>query len=368
MTVPFVDLATQYQNIKHEVIGALESVMDGAHFILGEETDLFEKKFAGYCRAEQCVGVASGTEALHLTLRALNVGTGDEVITVANSFVATAFAISHTGASPVLVDVKPQDYTIDVDLIERAITSRTKAIIPVHLYGQPADMDEILAVGHEYGLRVVEDACQAHGAEYKGKRVGSIGDAGCFSFYPGKNLGAYGDGGAVVTNDAELAERVRLLRNYGQRTKNVHSEIAYNSRLDTLQAAILLVKLSHLDEWNEKRRMAAQTYEQSFSGIDAVLPSEKTAVRHAFHLYVIQHERRNELQEHLKEKGIFCGIHYPTPLNQQKPYRSARTVPSDVPICTKLSKKILSLPMFPELSEEQIHRVVEGIASFNGVQ
>lgn len=364
MTVPFVDLISQYKDICGEVIPAVEKVMSNAQFILGEEVDVFEKTFAGYCGADHCVGVSSGTEALHLALRALNIGPGDEVITPANTFVATAFAISYVGATPVFVDVKSSDYNIDVDLVERSISKRTKAIMPVHLYGHPADMDAILFLAQKYNLKVVEDACQAHGAEYKGRRTGPIGDVGCFSFYPGKNLGAYGDGGAIVTNEPELADTIRLLRNYGQRVKNVHEMLGYNSRLDTLQAAILLVKLGHLDDWNEKRRTAARIYGKLLSGCNIILPSENGNVRHVYHLYVIQHEQRDELLEHLKQKGIFCGIHYPIPLNQQEPYLYSKTFPYGVPIATDVSKKILSLPLFPEITEDQIHRVVEGIATF----
>jgi len=365
MNIPLVDLVTQYKNIHSEVLKVVEQVLSRGHFILGEEVNLFEAEFARYCGVKHCVGVASGTDALHLCLNALGIGPGDEVITAANTFVATAFAISYTGAAPVFVDVTRSDFNIDVNLIESAITERTKAIIPVHLYGQPADMDTILLLAQKYSLKVIEDACQAHGARYGDRPVGSIGDVGCFSFYPGKNLGAYGDGGAVVTNDAELADKIRLLRHYGQKVKNVHSVMGYNSRLDTLQAAILLVKLRHLEDWNEKRRAAARLYEELLSGNDILLPSEKTGVRHVYHLYVIQHERRDELVAALHDKGIIaCGIHYPLPLNQQEPYLTAKTVPEGVPITMDLSKKILSLPMFPEILKEQIEVVAEAIKSF----
>ncbi len=363
MKVPFVDLVTQYQNIRDEIIPALENVISKAQFILGEDIDLFEKEFARYCGAKHCVGVSSGTEALFLSLRALNIGVDDEVITAANTFVATAFAISHAGATPVFVDVKPTDYNIDVDLIESAITGRTKAIIPVHLYGQPADMDAIIALARKYDLRVIEDACQAHGAEYNGMRVGSIGDLGCFSFYPSKNLGAYGDGGAIVTNDAELADKLSWLRNYSQKVKNLHSELGYNSRLDTLQAAILRIKLRYLDDWTEKRRAVAKKYNKLLFGNYVVTPLEKPGVRHVYHLYVIQHKQRDELLEQLKQKGIFCGIHYPLSLNKQEVYLSVKTVPDGAPVSMELSHKILSLPMFPELTSEQIGYVVEKIKS-----
>lgn len=362
--VPFVDLVAQYADIQEEVLSAVEGVMSRGQYILGEHVEIFEREFARYCEVEYCVGVSSGTEALHLALRALNIGPGDEVITVANTFAATAFAVSYVGAAPVLVDVSPMDFNIDVDLIERAVTKRTKAIIPVHLYGQPADMDGVLEVAQKHGLRVIEDACQAHGAEYRGRRAGSIGDIGCFSFYPGKNLGAYGDGGALVTNSMKVAEQVRSLRNYAQRVKNVHDVVGFNSRLDTLQAAVLLVKLHRLDEWNKRRRASANLYTKLLSDSNVVLPIERADVKHVYHLYVIQHEQRDELLAYLKKRGIVCGIHYPIPLNQQKPYFGARTFPDDVPVSTELSKRILSLPMFPELTTDQITQVVQGILSF----
>ncbi len=362
--IPMLDLVAQYEQLRGEMLPAIEEVLCGAHFILGEEVDLFEDRFASFCGTDHCVGLSSGTEALHLSLRALGIGPGDEVITVANTFAATAFAIAYTGATPVFVDADPVDYNIDVNLIERAVTPRTKAIIPVHLYGQPADMNAILAIAQKYNLKVVEDACQAHGAMYGNRRVGSLGDAACFSFYPGKNLGAYGDGGSVVTNDPALAEQLRLLRNYGQRVKNEHSMLGFNSRLDTLQAAVLQVKLNYLDEWNEKRRAVAQRYNELLADSEVVVPTEKPGVRHVYHLYVVQHDNRDRLLDHLKQEGIHCGIHYPMPLNLAKPFRSAGTVPEGVPVCTRLAKRILSLPMYPELTEDQIRQVVESIESF----
>ncbi len=363
MTIPLLDLATQYEALRHELVPAMERVLRLGHFILGEEVELFEDKFADYCGGHYCVSVSSGTEALHLTLRALGIGPGDEVIVPANTFAATAFAVAYTGASPVLVDVNPVDFNLDVSLIEQAITPRTKGIIPVHLYGQPAEMDDILDIAKRNNLVVVEDACQAHGANYRGRPVGALGDAGCFSFYPGKNLGAYGDGGAVVTNDAQLAEKLRLLRNYGQRTKNVHSMLAYNSRLDTIQAAVLLVKLSYLDEWNERRRAIATSYRERLANADVLLPQEKPGVRHVYHQFVVQHPERDRLLEHLKQQGVMAGIHYPVALNQAAPFVSARTVPEGVPICTALARRILSLPMYPEMTDEQIALVAESIGS-----
>jgi dTDP-4-amino-4,6-dideoxygalactose transaminase len=357
MRVPLVDLVGQYKNIREEIAPAIERVMSKGAFILGEELDLFEAEFSRYCSAEHCVGVGSGTDALVLALRALDIGPGDEVILPANTFVATAFAISYVGAVPVFLDVDRKDYNIDLNLIDGAVTGRTKAIIPVHLYGQPAEMDGIMEMAEKHGLKVIEDACQAHGARYGNRPVGSIGDIGCFSFYPGKNLGAYGDGGVIVTNQGDLAEKIRQLRNYAQKEKNIHPVVGYNSRLDSLQAAILRVKLRHLEEWTENRRWAARLYGEQLSGNGIGIPTEKAGCRHVYHLYVIQHDFRDELIRALREKNIFCGIHYPYPLHRQEPYRMAKTVPLGVPVATELCGKILSLPMFPELTREQVEYV-----------
>lgn len=357
MVVPLVDLVIQYKSIREEILPALEKVMSKGAFILGEELGLFEEEFARYCGAAHCVGVGSGTDALFLALRALGIGAGDEVLLPANTFVATAFAISFTGATPVFVDVDRRDYNIDVTLIESAITDKTKAIIPVHLYGQPAEMDEIVRLAQKNNLRVIEDACQAHGARYGDRPVGAIGDVGCFSFYPGKNLGAYGDGGVIVTNRADLADKIRQLRNYAQKEKNIHPVLGYNSRLDSLQAAILRVKLRHLEGWTENRRSAARLYSERLSEKGIGIPTEKPGCRHVYHLYVIRHDFRDELIRTLREKGIYCGIHYPIPLPRQEPYRQAMTIPQGVPVATELSGKILSLPMFPELTREQIEYV-----------
>lgn len=364
--IPFVDLASQCEELAPEVLPAIESVIRRAAFILGDEVHEFEEKFADYCDTDYCVSVASGTEAIHLALRAVGVGPGDEVITAGNSFVATTYAISHAGAMPVLVDINSTDHNMNVELIERAITTRTKAIVPVHLYGQPADMDAIRKLADKHGLKIIEDAAQAHGADYKGKRTGSFGDAGCFSFYPGKNLGAYGDGGAVVTKDPKVADRLRLLRNYGQRQKNVHSLLAFNSRLDTVQAAVLLVKLPYLDDWNNQRRKAADQYRQHLQDSELVLPVENEGCRHVYHLFVAKHDQRDQLVAHLKEQQIFCGIHYPLPLHHAEPYDSVRTIPRNLPVCSQLADKIFSLPMFPGITEEQILRISEAVKSFCG--
>ena len=363
--VPFVDLKTQCNELTPEIMPAIENVIRRAAFILGDEVDEFEEKFADYCDSSYCVSVASGTDAIHLALRAVDVGPGDEVITAGNSFVATTFAISHTGATPVLVDINPSDHNLNVELIEQAISPKTKAIVPVHLYGQPGNMKAIQEIAEKHGLKIVEDSCQAHGSEYFGKRTGTFGDAGCFSFYPGKNLGAFGDGGAVVTQDPKIAERLRLLRNYGQREKNVHSMLAFNSRLDTLQAAVLLVKLPYLDDWNNQRRKAASLYHQLLSDSDLVLPAENEGSRHVYHLFVVKHPKRQQLMEHLNQQEIFCGIHYPNPLNQATPYLDIRSSPKNLPVCKELANKIFSLPMFPGITEAQIKRVSDAIKSFD---
>ena len=364
--VPFVDLVAQYKELRVEVMAAVDKVLGSGQYILGDEVEAFEQEFARYCGAKHCVGVSSGTEALHLTLRALQVGPGDEVITAANTFAATAFAISYVGARPVFVDVNPTDYTIDVESLQAAISERTRVIIPVHLYGQPADMDSILRIAHKHGLKVLEDACQAHGAEYLGRRTGSLGDVACFSFYPTKNLGTYGDGGAIVTSDRHLAEQVRHLRNYSQPAKNVHTHVGFNSRLDTVHAAILRIKVRHLDEWNGRRREIARAYGELLSTTPLGIPSERPGVRHVYHLYVVCHPGRDHLLSFLRAHGVSCGIHYPFPVSHQKPYALARTVPKDVPVATRLSKRILSLPIFPELTREQIHRVAEVVTAFDG--
>lgn len=364
MTIPFVDLRIQDADVRREISRAVERAIDDTQFILGDQVAAFERSFAEFSGGDHCIGVANGTEALHLTLRALDVGPGDEVITAANTFVATALAIAYTGATPVLVDADPCDYLIDVELIERAITPRTKAILPVHLYGQPANMPAILAIAEKHGLPVISDACQAHGSRIGETPIGAFGTAACFSFYPSKNLGAFGDGGGIVTSDAKLAERIRMLRNYGQRAKNDITMLGYNSRLDTLQAAILAVKLRYLNEANELRRAAAAKYGQLLAGADVVLPTENSGLTHVYHLYVVRHGQRDELMAQLQQSGVQCGIHYPTPIHQIQPFRRARTVPEGAPVSTRLAKQILSLPMFPELTDDQIERTASAVVSF----
>ncbi len=362
MKIPFVDLQTQYRAIREEVHEAIEPVMAAARFIMGEETRLFEQEFAAFCRARHCVGVASGTDALHLILRALDIGPGDEVITQTNSYIATALAISYVGAKPVLVDCEPRTYQMDLRQAEAAITPRTKALLPVHLYGQAADMDAVLRIARRHGLRVVEDACQAHGADYRGQPVGAFGDAAAFSFYPGKNLGAYGDGGAITTNDEALAARLRAFRDYGQSVKYHHEFKGYNSRLDTIQAAILRAKLRHLADWNNARRRAAAAYAAGLRAIGIEPPEEVAYGKHVWHLYVIQIADRLRIQERLAAAGVSTGIHYPIPIHLQKAYGDLGCPRGTFPVAEAAADRILSLPMFPELTVEQVDYVVKTLA------
>ena len=365
MQIPFVDLKAQYQSIGAEAEEAIHRVIVDADFVLGKEVALFEQEFAAYCEAQYAVGVDTGISALELALRAYGIGAGDEVITVSHTFIATVSAISFTGARPVFVDVDPVTYNLDVTKLEAALTPRTKAIVPVHLYGQPVEMDELMAVARKHGLVVIEDACQSHGARYKGKRVGALGDAGCFSFYPGKNLGAYGDGGIVVTNNAAVAEQVRMLRNYGQREKYHHVFLAYNRRLDTVQAAVLRVKLRRLDEWNAARQRAAQTYGELLKDVPGlILPRQAADCSHVYHLYVIQHPRRDALLAHLREGGVAAGLHYPIPVHLQPCYESLAVPPGSLPVTEALASSILSLPMFPELNLAQIQYVCSRLGQF----
>jgi dTDP-4-amino-4,6-dideoxygalactose transaminase len=357
MQIPFVDLKAQYEALKEEIFEAISRVLDSGQFIGGEALDTFESDFAAYCQTPYSKGVASGTEAIYLALRALGIGPGDEVITTAHTFIATASAIVLTGARPVFVDVDPVTYTIDPAALERALTWRTKSIIPVHLYGQPADMKPIMKIGRERGLYVIEDAAQAHGAEYEGARVGSIGDAGCFSFYPAKNLGAYGDGGAITTKSPALAERIERLRDHGRITKYEHLEIGNNSRLDALQAAVLRVKLRHLDQWNAARRRAAQLYAAQLVNSGVAIPQVRTGSTHVYHLYVVQSHNRVALQAALKRAGVATGIHYPLPLHLQPAFANLGYRRGDLPRCEAIADRLLSLPMFPALTADEIARV-----------
>jgi dTDP-4-amino-4,6-dideoxygalactose transaminase len=357
--IAFVDLRAQYQAIRQDVDAAIARVLERGDFILGEDVKLFEQEFARFCGAQYCLGVASGTEALKLALEACGIGPGDEVITSAHSFIATVLAITGCGARPVLVDCEPNFYMIDVSQLERAITSRTKAIVPVHLYGQPADMDPIVEIARKHGLAVVEDACQSHGAAYKGRRCGALGDIAAFSFYPGKNLGAYGDAGAIVTNRADLADRVALLRNYGQRVKYEHLMKGYNCRLDTLQAAVLRVKLRHLDAWNEARGRAAATYTTMLQDAPVSTPQIAPYGTHVFHLYVIRTMARQKLQTALDAAGVSHGIHYPIAMHRQGALSDLGYQAGSFPVAEGIAPELLSLPMFPELSEAQIKRVAD---------
>ncbi len=359
MTVPFVDLQLQYQSIKEEIDAAIARVLADSAFVLGREVEAFEATFAEYVGAKFCVGVNSGTAAIQLAVMAAGLDAGDEVIVPANSFFATAEAVSTAGANPVFVDADPLSYTIDVAAIEAAITPRTRAIIPVHLYGQAADLDAILDIAERHNLVVIEDAAQAHGAEYKGRRVGALGLAGCFSFYPGKNLGAYGEGGAVVTNDATLARRVRLLRDHGSERKYVHEIIGYNFRLEGIQGAVLNVKLRHLDHWNALRREHAGRYTELLQGSNLILPRESMDTRHVYHLYVVQSKAREQLQKSLSDAGVQTGIHYPVPIHLQPAYSSLHHKTGDFPQAEEQAQRVISLPMFPELTNEQIEMVVQ---------
>ncbi|HAV42490.1 TPA: hypothetical protein DCX15_00535 [bacterium] len=361
MRVPLLDLKAQYHMIKGEIDQAIFEVIESGIFILGEEVDQFEKELAMYCATRFAVGLSSGTDALYLSLMALGIGPGDEVITTPFTFIATAEVIILLGARPVFVDIDRRTYNIDPSRIEERITTNTKAIIPVHLYGQPADMDPIIELAKEYNLRVIEDAAQAIGAEYKGQKVGSIGDIGCLSFFPAKNLGAYGDGGAVVTNDEELAEKIRMLRVHGSKERYVHTLIGTNSRLDTLQAAILRVKLKYLDGWIAARRRVVKTYNELLRNTGVITPYEEEDIYHVYNQYTIQVKERERVREYLSSKGIATAIHYPQPLHLQKAFLDLGYREGDFSISEEASREVLSLPIYPELKNEEIECVVEAI-------
>jgi dTDP-4-amino-4,6-dideoxygalactose transaminase len=363
--VPFVDLAAQQASIQTEINAAIQRVLSECSFVLGPQVEEFERDFAKFAGCEHAVGVSSGLDALRLALMAVGVGPGDEVILPANTYIATALAVSAVGGRPVLVDCDRRTYNIDVNLVESAVTPRTKAVVPVHLTGQAADMDPILEVAGRHGLRVIEDAAQAHGTLYKGRSCGSLGSIGCFSFYPGKNLGAYGDGGMVTTDDPDLAARLRRLRNYGQTAKYRHTEKGLNARLDTIQAAILSVKLRHLPRWNKARGAYANGYRDLLCGVgDLTFQQEALYSTHVYHLFILETEWRDALREHLEPRGIQTGIHYPTPIHLQPAYKELVYGEGDFPEAERLAKRMLSLPMFPELRREQIEWVTEEIGSF----
>lgn len=360
MNVPFVDLKAQYASIKADVVPAIADVLESTRFIMGPQVDRFEHDFARFNGARYCVGVESGTAALRMSLEALGIGSGDEVIVPANTYIASAFAISATGAAPVLVDMG-DDYLIDASAIEAAITPRTKALMPVHLYGQVVPMQPILDVARRRGLRVVEDACQAHGAMWNGRRAGSIGDVGCFSFYPGKNLGCYGDGGAIVTNDDEIAERIRLLRDFGQTKKYEHAIKGDNSRLDSIQAAVLNVKLAHLDAWNDARRATARRYDEALESAGFPVPKRLSDEGHVHHLYVTEVSDRDAVRERLAQRGVESGIHYPIPIHLQPAYAELAELKGRFPKTETAAHRLLSLPMFPEMTAEQVDYVVDAL-------
>jgi dTDP-4-amino-4,6-dideoxygalactose transaminase len=357
MKVPFMDLRVQYESIKNEMDAAMQSVIHDSAFVMGKYVKAFEEKFAAFCGVSHCIGVGNGTDALYVALRSLGVGPGDEVITVANSFIATSEAVTLTGAKVVFTDCDPRTASMDVGKVRAAITPRTKALLPVHLYGLPADLDALMQLAKEHGLVVVEDAAQAHGGELNGRRVGSLGHAACFSFYPGKNLGAYGDGGAVVTSDQALAERVRMLANHGRLSKYDHEFEGVNSRLDGLQGAVLGVKLGHLEKWTEMRRRAAARYDANLRDSGVGVLEAPGNVRHVYHLYVVIAPGRDKVRQALADRGVSTGIHYPIPLPGLQAYRYLGHKSGDFPNAEGLAGSILSLPMFPEITDEQIDYV-----------
>ena len=359
--IPLVDLRAQYHSIKDEIDAAVLRVLDSAQFILGPEVVAFERGFAAYCGAAEAVAMNSGTSALHLALLAAGVGPGDEVITVPFTFVATVSSIVYTGATPVLVDVEPETLTMDPGALAAAITPRTKAIMPVHLYGQPADMEPILDVARRRGLVVIEDAAQAHGAEYQGRRCGSLGRIAAFSFYPGKNLGAYGEGGAAVTSDPALAKAMRMLRDWGAEKKYEHRLKGYNYRMDGIQGAILGVKLRHMERWTEARRSRAATYDRALAGADVRLPHVRPDVRHVFHVYTVRTPDRDRYAEALAAEGIATGIHYPVPVHLQPAHADLGYGPGSFPEAERAAGEVLSLPLFPEMTDEQVQTVAAAV-------
>ncbi len=356
-TIPYLDLAAQYSALRSEVLKALEEICESTAFAQGPATSEFEAEFAAYCGVHHCVSLNSGTSALHLALRCLDVGPGDEVVTVSMTFIATAWAISYVGAKPVFVDIDPVRRTLDPDKLEAAITSRTKAIIPVHLYGMPAEIDRIVAIAERHGLPVIEDAAQAHGAKYRGKRVSQFGKITCFSFYPGKNLGAYGEGGALITNDASIAQRARSLRDHAQSQKYFHDEIGYNYRMDSFQAAVLSIKLKHLDAWNAARIDCARCYTDLLKDSSYKLPAHFSDSECVWHCYVIETSERDRVRSALQDAGIQTAVHYPLPVHLQKAYAHLGYQSGDLPLTEALCEQCLSLPIYPELSKEKISRV-----------
>ncbi len=362
--IPFIDFSRQNRTLRKKLLRAVEGVMDSQAYILGPDVDAFEREFASYCGVKYAIGVASGFDALLLSLQALGIGKGDEVITVSNTFISTVLPILAVGARPVLVDVEKTTLLIHGALIEQHITPRTKAIIPVHLFGLPVDTDPLVRLAKKYKLVIIEDACQAHGATYKGKKAGSLGDVGCFSFYPSKNLGAFGDAGMVTTNRRDIGEKLRILRNIGQKEKNVYSMLGYNSRLDTMQAAILRVKLPYLDQWVQKRRQLAHRYNALLVGLPVVLPFESELSESSYHLYVIRTPKRDALKRYLEDRGVLCGIHYPTPIHLQPCMKELGYTKGDFPVSEQSAREVLSLPLYPEMKLEEVDVVAHTIRSF----
>lgn len=361
MQIPFLDLRAGYYELQDEIDAAIARVLASGHYILGQEVDKFESEWASYCGAAQAVGVASGLDALHLALLAMGVGAGDEVIVPANTYIATWLAVSQCGATPVPVEPAETTYNLDPTLIEAAITPRTRVILPVHLYGQPADLDPIIAVARKHGLQLLEDAAQAHGASYKGRRIGAHGCTVAWSFYPGKNLGALGDAGAVTTNDARIADRIRVLRNYGSRAKYVNEVRGFNSRLDPLQAAVLSVKLQHLDEWNTRRKRAALKYRSRLNSTCIRLPEVQSGADPIWHLFVIRSKCRDALQQQLANEGIGTLIHYPVPPYKQQAYADSPCAVTTLPLASTLADEVLSLPIGPHLSDAQADCVIDAV-------
>jgi dTDP-4-amino-4,6-dideoxygalactose transaminase len=364
--IPYLDLPAQIKGVRAEIDAALARSLDNCTFCLGPDVAQFEKDFAQFCGAQHALGFNSGTSALHVALRLLNVGPGDEVITTPYTFIATSWAISYCGAKPVYVDIEDSTFNLNPKLIEKAITPKTKAVLPVHLYGQPFDVDSISEICRKHKLPLVEDACQAVGAKYKGKTVGALGDISCFSFYPGKNLGACGEGGALVTNNTAFAARARSLREHGSTVRYYHDEIGYNYRMEGIQGAVLGVKLPHLQKWNSERRRVAKRYTELLADTPLQLPLEADYAESAWHLYVVRHPQRDKLKEHLDTNGVGCALHYPLPLHLQKCYAGLGHKPGDFPLAEKAARECLSLPIYPELADTQIQRVAEVVKGFFG--
>ncbi len=362
--IQFVDLKKQYAPLKEEILSGISQVLEGMHLFLGDNVQAFEKEFAAFCGVKHGIGISDGTSALHVILRAMDIGPGDEVITVPNTFIATAEAITMAGASMVLVDIDPATYLMDLDKVEEKITPRTKAIMPVHLYGQMVNMDRLREIADRHGLRIIEDTCQAHGAEFNGRQAAGLGDAAAYSFYFSKNLGAYGEGGFVTTNNDELARKVRMIRDHGSERRYCHDLIGMNARLDEIQAVVLRVKLKHLAEWNSDRRQHADLYRKLLADTLVTPPVEADGAKHVYHLFVVRAPERDALQAYLKDQGIFTGIHYPIPIHLQNAFAYLGHKTGDFPVTEKAVGEILSLPMFAELTDEEIVRIADTIKEF----